>query len=551
MSCWNIAEAIYQLAESDYGNQPALIHAGEVQTYAELKQRASGIASHLQSLGLPAGAHVGHYLRNSNAYMEVFTGVGLAGMAHVNVNYRYRDEELVDLCNGLDIRVLVYDAEFADIVARIHPQLTETLAFIEVDAAAVAGRRGDGKTANSFAMPLSLLQHAETCKFQRQTSSDDLVLIATGGTTGLPKGTQWRHEDMWRKMQVSTSNALKMVLGVETHPDTLEEHVANVNKLGRGMPFLSLSPLMHGAGLMMALLMMSQGNALVTLDGVKFDPDATLDAIKQSGVGGMVLVGDAFAMPLIEALDRRSEEQTIASLMMLVSSGASLSDNSKAALLKHNPKLILFDTLGSSEASGYGLSTPEAGVFNPMPTTRVLDENLQDVVPGSDTIGMAYSGGYMPIGYYKEPQKSAETFVEIDGVRYVMTGDRCTVREDGKLVLLGRDSTVINTGGEKVYTVEVERVLIDHPAITDALVIGLPHPRFGKQVVAVVEGPALTESNLDVADIQSHAGQHLADYKIPKLIFAIEDLQRAPNGKPDYPFINTYAEQQLASSSTT
>ncbi|MEP5763607.1 MAG: AMP-binding protein [Halieaceae bacterium] len=544
MSCWNIAEAIYQLAESDYGKQPALIHDGEVISYAELKQRGSGIASYLLSQNLPAGSHVGHYLRNSNAYMEAFTGTGLAGMAHVNVNYRYRDEELVDLCNGLDIRVLVYDAEFADIVARIHSQFTETLVFIEVDPSAVAGSRGDGKVINSFAVPLSSLQHADTSDFQRQTSSDDLILIATGGTTGLPKGTQWRHEDMWRKMNVATSNALAM-LGVEEHPATMEEHIANVNRLPGGMPFLSLSPLMHGAGLMMALLMMSQGNALATLPGSKFDADTTLDAIKQHSVGGLVLVGDAFAMPLIEALDRRSDDKLIASLMMLVSSGASLSDDSKAALLRHNPELILFDTLGSSEASGYALSTPEAGVFNPMPTTRVLDENLNDVVPGSDTIGMAYSGGYMPIGYYNEPEKSAETFVEVDGKRYVMTGDRCTVREDGKLVLLGRDSTVINTGGEKVYTVEVERVLIEHPTITDALVVGLPHPRFGKQVVAVVEGPGLNAGTIDVTDIQAHVRSQLADYKTPKLVFAIDDMQRAPNGKPDYPLITAYAERQL------
>jgi len=298
--------------------------------------------------------------------------------------------------------------------------------------------------------------------------------------------------------------------------------------------------------MMMALLMMSQGNALVTLPGAKFDPDATLDAIRAHQVGGLVLVGDAFAMPLIAALDRRADEKPIASLMMMVSSGASLSDTSKAALLRHNPNLILFDTLGSSEASGYGISTPEAGVFTPMPTTRILDENLRDVVPGSDTIGMAYSGGYMPIGYYKEPEKSAETFVEIDGQRYVKTGDRCTVRADGKIVLLGRDSTVINTGGEKVFTVEVERVLTEHPAITDALVVGLPHPRFGKQVVAVVEGPGLTDDNLDVAAVQAHCAEHLADYKVPKLVFAIDDLQRAPNGKPDYPLISAYAEKRFA-----
>jgi fatty-acyl-CoA synthase len=545
MSCWNFAEAIFQLGESDWGEKPALIHGSESLTYRELVRRACGIAGYLQSRDLPPGSHVGHYLRNSNAYMEAFTGAALLGHSHVNVNYRYKDEELVDLCQGLDIRVLVYDAEFAGIVARIHPQLTDTTVFIEVDDAAVLGKEaGNAGAANDFAVALSDLQGDEPDNLQRLTSADDLILIATGGTTGLPKGTQWRHEDMWRKLQVSHSNALKLALGIEEHPASLEEHVANVLRLPGGMPFLSLSPLMHGAGLMMALQMLAQGNALATLPGVKFNPDATLDVITQHRVGGLVLVGDAFALPLIEALERRAHEQPLDSLVMLVSSGASLSDTSKHTLLKHKPDLFVLDTLGSTEASGYGISTPEAGVFQPMPTARILDDQLRDVVPGSDTIGMVYSSGYMPVGYYKAPEKTAETFVEISGTRYVKTGDRCTVREDGMIVLLGRDSTVINTGGEKVFTVEVETVLVQYPSISDALVVGLPHPRFGKQVVAVVEGPGLSADNLEVDAIQTHCREHLADYKVPKLIYAIDDLQRAPNGKPDYPFVTRYAEEQ-------
>ncbi len=543
MSCWNFAEAIYQLAQSEWGDRPALIHADNSISFRELAGRAEGIADHLMELDLPAGSHVGHYLRNSNAYMETFVGAALAGHSHVNVNFRYTGEELTDLCNGLDIRVLVYDSEFADIVAAIKPQLTETFAFIEVNGDAVFGA---GAASNDFAVALSDLQNRTPASFERRTSSDDLILIATGGTTGLPKGTQWRHEDMFRKTQTATGNALKMLLGIEEHPATMEEHVANVNRLPGGMPFLSLSPLMHGAAFITALMMMGQGNSVVTLPGKRFDADTTLDAIKRHGVGCLVLVGDAFAMPLTEALERRADEDTISSLLMLVSSGAAMSDASKSVFLKHKPDLFMLDTLGSSEAIGYGISTPEAGVFSPLPTTRVLDEDLGDVVPGSDTIGMIYSGGFSPIGYYKEPEKSAETFLEIDGERFVKTGDRCTVRDDGMIVLLGRDSTVINTGGEKVYTVEVETVLVQHPTISDALVVGLPHERFGKQVVAVVEGPALTDANLDVAGIQAHCREHLADYKVPKLVFAIDDLQRAPNGKPDYPFVTRFAEQQVA-----
>lgn len=546
MSNWNIVEAICQMADSPLANSPALIHEDCSISYSELVSRASGMASWMRELGLPERSHVGHYMRNSNAYMETFTATGLVGFGHVGINYRYLDEELVDLCNSLDIRVLVYDEEFASHVAAIRPHLTETVGFIEVPQHVVDGTAAT-RTApvNAFAVSITDLYERDASDFKRTTSGDDLILMATGGTTGLPKGTQWRHEDLWYKMKTSQGNGLA-VLDLADHPATLREHIANVQRIAPQQGFMLLSPLMHGAALLMSMVMIAQGAPVVTMGGNKFDAERTLEAVRQHDVGGLVLVGDAFAIPMIEVLDRRAEDQLIASLKMLVSSGATLADACKESFRTHKPGLILFDTLGSTEASSYAISTEESGVFTPLATTRVLDDDLQDVVPGSDTIGIAYSGGYSPIGYYKSPEKSAETFVQVEGERYVKTGDRCTVREDGKIVLLGRDSTVINTGGEKVYTVEVERVVIDHPEISDALVIGLPHPRFGKMVAAVVEGPNLTKDNLDVAGVQAYVREHLADYKVPKHIFAIDDLRRAANGKADYPFVQDYAEQQFS-----
>jgi acyl-CoA synthetase (AMP-forming)/AMP-acid ligase II len=532
---WNISEAIYQIGASEIGDRSALIHGDQNVTYKELVRRASGVASWLQSLELPAGAHIGHYMRNSNAYMEAFTAAGLAGMAHVNVNYRYLDQELVDLCNGLDIRVLVYDAEFSDRVASIKDQLNGTVGFVEV---------GHAPAVNNFAQMLTGLYDFDASHFQRSTSSDDLIVLATGGTTGLPKGTQWRHEDIWRKQKISTGSAM-LALKLQEHPATIEEHIGNVLKLPVPMPFMPLSPLMHGAASLMAILMLAQGTPVLTMPGLKFNADLVLDLIKRYQVSGVALVGDAFAIPLLEALDRRAQEKPLAPVVLMVSTGASLSEENRTRLLRHQPNLILFDTLGSSEASGFAVSTPEAGVFKPMAATRVFDDDLNLVEPGSGVIGIAYSAGYSPIGYYKEPEKSAETFLEIAGIRYVKTGDRCTVREDGMLILLGRDSTVINTGGEKVYTVEIERALIDHPDITDALVVGLADFRFGNIVVAVVEGPHLTEESLDLAGTQHHVSKLLADYKVPRKIFAIKSLQRGPNGKPDYPFINAYVAAQV------
>ena len=534
MTAWNAAEALCHFAAGALAERPALVHDDLVISYRELKRRCSGIASFLLAQGLPAGAHVGHYLYNSNAYMEACLGAAMAGMTHVNVNYRYRDDELLDLCNSLDVRVLVYDAAFTDRVERIRQRLRHPCVLLQVGGADLP----------AGAHALESLYDAAPEDFQSRASGDDYVIIATGGTTGLPKGVQWRQEDMWRKQKASTGVAL-LPLELSEHPATMEEHVRNVERLPPAGPLLILSPLMHGAGLLMALLAVSQGTPVATLGGERFDAERALDMIVQHGVGGVVLVGDAFALPLAEAVERRGPEQPLATLQMVVSSGSVLTGSCKAVFEKHRPGLVVFDSLGSSEASGYAVATGETGVFRPHPGTRVLDDQLRDVTPGSATVGIAYAGGYLPVGYYNAPQQTAETFVEIDGRRYVKTGDRCTVRDDGMLVLLGRDSTVVNTGGEKVYTVEVERVLLEHPAIDDAVVIGLPHERFGKQVAAIVEGAGLGEGAIAGEDIKAFVAEYLAGYKVPRLIFAIDSMQRAANGKPDYPFLTDYAERCL------
>ena len=532
---WNFSEAVYQIAHSDLCERPALIHDNLSISYGEVLDRCLGIASWLSTLGLPAGSHVGHYMRNSNAYLEAIIGSGLVGMSHVNVNYRYLDDELIALCTGLDIRVLVYDTKFAPLVAQIRQRCDRVLGYVEV---------GAEPPRNDFAVSMQALYSFDHSALERQTSPDDLILIATGGTTGLPKGTQWRHEDLWRKMEVCRGPAMA-ALELEEHPATLAQHIRNVASLPQPGPVFPLSPLMHATGLLIALRSLVQGAAVVTHSGARFDAGRTLDLIAQHRVGELVIVGDAFALPLLDELHRRGDGRALEPLGMIVSSGAILSDDSKAGLQQYGTDLLIIDALGSSESVGFGIATEEAGVFLPMPTTRVLDDELRDVRPGSETIGIAYSGGYVPIGYYNEPEKSAETFIELDGIRYTKTGDRCSVREDGMLVLLGRDSTVINTGGEKVYTVEVERILLDYPPVTDAIVVGLPHPRFGKMVVAVIEGPDLQGDEAESEAIKAFARGHLADYKVPRHIFRADSLRRAANGKPDYPFVEQFAASRL------
>jgi len=534
---WNYSEAVDRIGLGPMANRTALIHEQQTFTFAQLRARTRGIGAFLQAQGLKKHSHVGHYLRNTHAYLETFIGSGLIGSAHVNINYRYQKQELESLCNSLDIEVLVYAAEFAEQVAEIKPRLTKTVAFIEVTEAGAA-------PVNDFAFSMGDVYDYPTEDLVTDTASDNQIIIATGGTTGMPKGTQWQHTALWHKMRVWGIGAMATA-GLTDAPPSLDAYLDILQTQQPAKPLLPLCPLMHGTGLMMAICALAQGSPVVTTASKRFDAEHCLNVIAQHQVGSLVIVGDAFALPLLDAIEARNDD-CFNSVQSIVSSGAILSDQSRARFVQKSSDLILLDTLGSSETSGFALTTEQAGVFLPMPTTKVFDDQLNEVEPGSDTIGIAYAGGFIPIGYYNEPEKTASTFIIIDGDRFVKTGDRCTVRHDGLLELLGRDNSVINTGGEKVYTIEVEQFLIRHESVTDALLVGLPHPRFGKMVVAVVEGPNLTNDTLDVAAIQAYLKENLADYKVPRKIVAIESMQRFANGKVDYKLITEFAASRLA-----
>ncbi len=534
---WNFSELLHGIAQTPLAEHTALIHGPLELSYRELNQRCSAIGQNLQCLGLEHGAHIGHMLRNSNVYLETFLGAGMAGMRHVNINYRYQTAELLALCDSLDVRALVYEAEFADHIASMHAMAHCKIIFIEVT---------DKEPVNDFALPFNKLYDINNASDSKQvlnTSSDDIIILATGGTTGLPKGVQWRQEDLWRNMDISMGLGMAQ-LNLESHPDSMQAHIENLQKIPVYPRFMPLCPQMHAAGLALSLVMLAQGGTVITVPGQHFDANIALDTLVKHKVALLALIGDAFARPLLDALDVREDKGVLDNLIMLLSTGSSLSEECKRALLSHKADLLIMDTLGSSEAINYAQSTTESGTFSPLPTTKVFNDKDEEVRPGSDDTGILAKGGYIPLGYYNDPESSSATFREIKGVRYVFTGDRARVLEDGLIELLGRDSTCINTGGEKVYTVEVERVLLTHSHIIDALVIGLPHPRFGKMVAAVIQ--TLNGSTVSTTEVQTFCQKQLADYKVPKQLFVIEDMQRGPNGKADYQLITHFAEQQLA-----
>jgi fatty-acyl-CoA synthase len=347
----------------------------------------------------------------------------------------------------------------------------------------------------------------------------------------MPKGVMWRQEDLFRTLGGGGD-----AMGQGPRPTTMDEHVANVMAGAQKQRLLPACPVMHGTGLFTCINALANGGSVVTVDSKKLDAHALWSAVETHGVNAIAIVGDVFARPMVQALDEK--KYTLDSLRLIISSGVMWSLELKKALLEHHPFMLLFDSLGSSEATGLGASIMGVGIemqtasFKVGDRVKVLTDDGREAAPGSGEQGMVARSGPIPVGYYKDPVKSASTFRTVNGVRYSIPGDYAIVEADGTMKLLGRGSVCINTGGEKVYPEEVEEVLKRHPAVEDAATVGLPDPQWGQAIHSLVvlrEGQAATE-----AVLREHVREHLAAYKIPKRIFAVESLGRSPSGKMDY-----------------
>lgn len=528
----NFGVALKGLARAIPANRAAIIHGSQVIGWRELDLVTDRIAAGLAARGLKPGDIAGQMLRNTPDYLLAYFGCIKAGLVPVNVNYHYKPRELADIFIRFGLSALFTEGDFAAAAAEAMPKGALTIDVAGADWESLC----DNDVPQGFAI------HDDPAA---------LFLTATGGTTGMPKAVMWPMEEAWGAFSISVWQRAPGTPPLVT--TSLAEQAAEAARIGpehpmSTSPLLLLSPLMHGAGQFSAVIHLMKGGTLALLPAPKFDADLALDEIKRLGARGVFIVGDAFALPLADRLDARGDgAEVMASLRSITSSGAVFSPALKARLIAHNPGLMIVDALGSSESSGTGIVITTAagstggGKFQPLPgrETKLFDENLKEIPPGSDGVGIVARTGPLPLGYLGEDEKNAQTFPMIDGKRWLMTGDRARWAADGTMEFIGRDNMCINTGGEKVFPEEVEAVLQTHPGVKDVRVVSLPDARFGRKVVAVVQ----TAGEGDEAALDTHARAGLAGYKIPRAYIFTDKSLRLNNGKPDYKSAQAIADK--------
>ncbi|MHB8467016.1 MAG: AMP-binding protein, partial [Acidimicrobiales bacterium] len=473
MTAWNMAD-VYERIASAIPDAPCQVQGDRVVLWRDFDRRANALAADMLGAGLGEQAKVAAYLTNCPEYIETYLAAMKAGMVPVNTNFRYGPDEIRYLFDNADAEAVVFHATFTDIVEKVRGDLPGVKRWYVV---------ADGSGEPDWALRYEDVVGAGADRVEGPwgRSPDHCLFLYTGGTTGMPKGVMWRQHDLF------------MVLGGGGNPILGQPPAADIDDLagritGPGSVGLPACPLMHGTGQFTAFIVLIGGGSIVSLADRAFDPAALWQTVEDKKVNAVTIVGDAFARPLLAALDANPGGWDLSSLRLISSSGVMWSHEVKEGLLRHLPSVILFDSLGSSEAVGLaanvsgGGAAAETASFQLGENVKVIGDDGHLVEPGSEEIGMVGIPGYIPIGYYKDPEKTASTFRTVDGVRYSIPGDYATVGADGSIHLLGRGSVVINTGGEKVFPEEVEEVLKQHPAILDAVAVGLPDDRFGEVI---------------------------------------------------------------------
>jgi fatty-acyl-CoA synthase len=468
---------------------------------------------------------------NCNEYLEAQYGVFKMRGVPINVNYRYLDDELAYLLENSDSEALVFHSSLGDRVARVVERLPKLRLLIEVDD-------GDtGQVPGALAYEDVISGHEPAPRIAREES--DIYMLYTGGTTGMPKGVMYAMGGMTFAQLTSGFN----IIGQAPPSDAADiaPVVAELVRSGQQAVSIPCAPLMHGTGLWIgALIPHLMGANVVTLQGRSLDPHEVLGLVQQERATNLTIVGDSVAKPIIGAIDAAADAgrpYDTSSLQRIASSGVMWTAEVKDQLIERIPQVMLIDAMGSTEGTmGVSITMkglpPDTAKFTQAPTTKVFTDDDREVQPGSDEAGMVAAGGNVPLGYFKDAEKSARTFRVINGVRYSFPGDMAKVAADGSLILLGRGSQVINSGGEKIFPEEVEEAVKRVDGILDCLVVGLDDDRFGQAVTAVAS--TVDGAHVDESAVIASVKQQLAGFKAPKKVVFVLDVPRAPNGKADY-----------------
>ncbi|MEV3902869.1 acyl-CoA synthetase [Mycobacterium sp. NPDC050551] len=518
----------------------ALISGDETLTYGQLEEKANRLAHYLIDRGVKKDDKVGLYCRNRIEIVIAMLGIVKAGAILVNVNFRYVEGELKYLFDNSDMVALVHERRYADRVANVLPETPNVKTILVVED----GSDDDFQRYGGVEFSAALEQASPERDFGPR-SEDDIYLLYTGGTTGFPKGVMWRHEDIYRVLFGGTDFATGEPIADEY--DLAKQAAANAPMIRYPIP-----PMIHGATQSATWMALFSGQTVVLVP--EFDADEVWRTIEKHKVNLLFFTGDAMARPLLDALLAHQDNGNtydLSSLFLLASTAALFSTSIKEKFLELLPNRIITDSIGSSE-TGFGgtsvVAKGESHTGGPRVTidknTKVLDEDGNEVVPGSGKRGIIAKCGHIPVGYFKDEKKTAETFRTFHGVRYAIPGDYAEVEADGTVTMLGRGSVSINSGGEKIYPEEVEAALKGHPDVFDALVVGVPDPRFGQHVAAVVH--PRKGSRPALADLDAFVRKEIAGYKVPRSLWYVDEIKRSPAGKPDYRWAKDLTEERAA-----
>ena len=532
---YNIADLFEHTVDS-VADREVLVVGEQRRTYAQLEGRANQLAHHLMAQGIGSGDHIGVYGSNSVEWIEVALAAYKIRAVPVNVNYRYVEDELAYLFDNADFKAVVYDQGFAPRIQAVRqslPLLKHLIHITDDSPAPSAVLAALGSVAFEDAMASGSADRDFAPR-----SDDDRYIIYTGGTTGMPKGVVWRQEDVF----FALGGGIDVYSNERVDSEwTLAEKATTVESPLRS---LNLPPLMHGAAQWGFLRFAFEGNFVVMLK--RFDPTEVWRTIEREGINTVAITGDAMARPMIEALTEMGGPSALdlSSLFVLASTAAIFSPTVKDQYLDLFPNLLIIDAIGSSETGSNGMRTVAKGDTQNSgggPTVAaardavVLDEHYEEILAGTGQQGRLARRGNVPIEYYKDPVKSAETFVVgSTGIRYALAGDMAILEADGTITLLGRGSQCINSGGEKIFPEEVESALKAHPAVFDAIVVGVPDERWGQRVTAVLQARPGQKPSLE--ELTTHCRRYLAGYKVPKEVCYVAEVVRSPSGKPDYPW---------------